>query len=421
MTQSQSPTGAFRRAFGHKLPEAWLATLRTSAETKQYPAGTILCRQGEQGDTFFVLVSGRAVAAQKREDGEDRVLNVIKEGQFFGEMALLDNTARMATVAAVTDVVVVELDETTFDRLVARVPAVATGIMRRVVQLLRETDRQAIADLKVKNAELLTAYEELKVAQAAIIEKERMEHELALAAEMQRSLLPLELPERVSAERRYQFASYLKTAREVGGDFYDVVDLDPNRAGVLLADVADKGTQAALFMAVARTLFHSEARVHDSPAAVAEAVHHTMMSVASTHETFVTAFYGVVELDSGRLTYVRAAQERPVLLRPGQPPVTLPGDGRFLGMLPDLTLESFSAELLPGDRLLIFSDGLPDAVNPAGERYGYDRLMALLANCGLHSAEALVAAVVEDVEQFSAEAAPYDDLTLLAMAVDPLI
>ena len=110
-------------------------------------------------------------------------------------------------------------------------------------------------------------------------------------------------------------------------------------------------------------MFRVSASASLSPAAVVQAVHRGLLDTAPNSMTFVTAFYGVLHRPSGLLTYVRAAQERPLLLRPGQPVVELPGDGRFLGMMPDLSLTRTSGVFASGDRLLLFSDGVPDAVN----------------------------------------------------------
>jgi sigma-B regulation protein RsbU (phosphoserine phosphatase) len=252
------------------------------------------------------------------------------------------------------------------------------------------------------------------MAQVELVEKERMEHELELAAEAQRNLLPGELPHHAS----YHFAAYQTPARLVGGDFYDVIDLDDEHVGLLLADVADKGMHAALFMAVTRTLFRREAQQTLSPSRVALAVHKGMLDIAPDHDSFVTAFYGVLHRPSGKLTYIRAAQERPLLVRQGQPATQLPGEGRFLGMIPELSLQEYSILLRPSDRLLLFSDGVPDAVNMCDEAYGNRRLVQLFTQEAHLPADDLVQAIAGGVEQWSQGAATFDDLTLLVVEVE---
>jgi phosphoserine phosphatase RsbU/P len=245
------------------------------------------------------------------------------------------------------------------------------------------------------------------------VEQERLERELELAAQVQRNLLQQDLPQFPD----YGFASYLEPARQVGGDFYDVLVIDEDHVGVLIADVADKGFHAALFMAVTRTLFLREGQHSLSPAAVALAVHKGMFEIANNDEVFLTAFYGVLHRPTGKLTYIRAAHERPLLLRPGREVMALPGGDRFLGMMPDLTLHEETVDLQPGDRLIMFSDGVPDAVNEAEEGYSNQQLAAAVAACEQKSAAEIVDYLVKDVARWQGNAAPFDDLTLLVLEV----
>ena len=201
----------------------------------------------------------------------------------------------------------------------------------------------------------------------------------------------------------------------MGGDFYDVIDIDNEHIGLLIADVADKGIHAALFMAVMRTLFYTEGRYSLSPAKVALAVHRGMLDVAPNTDVFVTAFYGVLHRPSGRLTYVRAGHEKPLYFRPGQSIDTLPGDGRFLGMLEELELSDLTFQLLPGDRLVLFSDGVPDAINNNEEFFGKERFAASLEASGSLPATDIVQRIVNDVASFCQGTAPFDDLTLLVV------
>ncbi len=407
-------TSILRRAFGEKLEESTLDTLRMAAHHRTYPSGTVFCREGERGDTFYIIVEGHLAATRRTEEGEERLLSILHPGNYFGEMALIDDAPRMATVSAATPATLLEFDHEVFDRLLMNSPAVANAFLRRVMGDMRQQDLTAIQDLHEKNVELERAYAELKAAQAELIEKERLEHELELAATAQQNLLPRQLPQHTS----YHFAAYQTPARLVGGDFYDVIDLDNEHVGLLLADVADKGLHAALIMAVTRTLFRREAKQSLSPSQVALAVHHGMLDIAPDHDSFVTAFYGVLHRPSGKLTYVRAAQERPLLVRQGHPATQLPGDGRFLGMLPELKLAEYTVRLRPNDRLLLFSDGVPDAINQRDEPYGNRRLVQALNRAAHLPANDLAQAIVNSVADWSQGASAFDDLTLLVMEVE---
>jgi serine phosphatase RsbU (regulator of sigma subunit) len=409
------PVGAstiFRNVF-RGLDEAGLEELRRVAELHTYPEQTTLIKQGDKGNTLYVIIEGRVAVTQRLEDGQERLLGIRGPREFFGELALLDETPRMASCVTLTPTKVLEVTEETFDKVLESSPAVAYAIMRHVVEMLRDNDRTSIKGLMAKNKQLQEAYEELKTAQASLVEKERMERELEIAADVQRSILPGSLPQYDG----YHFASFLKPARQVGGDLYNVIDLDHEHIGILLADVADKSVQAALFMAVTTTLFQVESKHSLSPSAVAQAVHQGLLDISPSADIFVTAFYGVLHRPSRKLTYILAGQERPLLLRNGQPVKTLSGRGRFLGMVNPLELYEYTLQLDPGDKILLYSDGAVDAENWEHQQFGYDRLVALLDENRHCTVQELVAAVAGEITTWSDHAPAFDDLTLVAFEV----
>jgi serine phosphatase RsbU (regulator of sigma subunit) len=408
--QATGRTTIFQRIFDGVDEEA-LQLLRAVAEKRTYPPGTVLCNQGAIEHVFYVVEDGRVAITQQLEDGQERLLSVRGPGEFFGELGLLDAAARMANCTTLTETTVLELTEELFDRLLATSPVIAYALIHRVLSLLRETDRRSIDELVQKNRELHEAFEGLKAAQSELVEKGRLDHELEIAANVQRTLLPASLP----CIPHYELAAYLRPARQVGGDFYDAVLLEDDHLGLLLADVADKSVQAALIMAVARTLFKVEAHRSLRPADVALAVHRGMLAVAPAADMFVTAFYGVLHGPTGRLDYVIAGHERPLLVRPGTGVHTLPGRGRFLGMLEGLALDQNAIDLLPGDKLVIFSDGVPDMVDPEGQHFGAERLQAFLERHGHLEIEKLVLRLTKELAIWCGEMAPFDDVTILAL------
>ena len=401
--------------FGDRLNQEAVDTLRQVAVRSSYPVGTVLCQQGEIEHTFYIVVNGRVAVQQALPNGQQRLLGILKEGDYFGEMGLIDDTPRIASCIALTPVTVLEVTEVVFDQLMLENSSMAYAITRHILTNIRNLDQVTIDELQQKNEALEQAYADLAAAQQRILEKERLQKEMDLAAAVQTSLLPDRLPDYPD----FGFAAYLAPARQVGGDFYDVMEIDEDHVGILIADVADKGFHSALFMAVTRTLFRQEARHALSPAAVAVAVHEGMLDIATTHDIFVTAVYGVLHRPSGRFTYVRAGHERPLLARPGQPIQTLLGGNRFLGMIPGLHLDEYTVQIEPGDRLLLFSDGATDAVNPAGEAYEQFRLEQTLEAHVTASAPALISAIVASVKEWCYTAPPFDDLTLLAVEARP--
>lgn len=397
-----------------ELDDHMLAVLRNIATLRTYPAGTPLIRQGETERTFYVLEDGWAVVVRRLEDEQEQVLAILGPRQSFGEMALLDDSPRLATVKTISEVVVLEVTVEQFRTLLQSDPDLAIHITRRVLANLRRLDQLSIQDLREKNELLRQAYQELQAAQSDLIEKERLEREMELAAEMQRSLLPATLPQYAN----FRFDSYLAPARHVGGDMFDVQSLDDEHVGLLIADVADKGAQASLLMAVTRTLFFQEAQRSLSPREVVYAVHRGLLAISGASEgygrdAFVTAFYAVLHLPSGRLDYVRAAQDRPLLLRRGQEPLSLPGGGRFLGMIEELTLPEYQIDLSPGDRLLLFSDGVTDARNEQDESFGLERLKLSFSLAVDRQDSDILPYLTHTIDRWRGKAAAFDDVTML--------
>jgi serine phosphatase RsbU (regulator of sigma subunit) len=408
----QSTTDVIQTVFDGLAP-ADLAALRAVATTRAYPPDAVLCHEGASEHIFYIVAEGAAVVYQTLADGAERVLDLRRRGEFFGEMALIDNMPRTASVRAVTHLTVIEVTEETFDQVLARSPAVALTIMRQVVGRLRRSDQMTIDELREKNEALAQAYRELQEAQPQLLERAALRRELEVAAEVQRGLLPREIPN----FEGFAFAGYNLPARQVGGDLYDVLWLDNDHVGLLMADVSDKGVHAALYMAITKTLFQTHAKRSLSPAKVAHWVHQGLLEASATDEMFVTAFYGVLECRSREVVYVRAGQERALLVRgDGTGVYALPGDGRFLGQLEGLHLDEGRVQMEPGDLLVLYSDGVPDAADPAGERYGGERLRAVVAGLRGWRPQHALEALIADVRAHVGEAAPFDDMTLLLVA-----
>lgn len=397
------------------LEENEIQAMMTVAEKRTHPTGTVLVREGRLEHTFYVIVDGMVAITRQLQDGGSRHLNSRGPGEFFGEMALIDNAPRAATVVTTMETTVLEISEHDFNQLLRRNPAVATSMLRSITATLRANDQAAIADLSRKNIELVKAYADLKAAQAEIVAKEKLERELEIAAELQRSLLPDVFP----TVEGWTFAGNNIPARTIGGDLYDVIRIDDDHVGLLMADVSDKSIHAALFMAVTRSLFLPESRRSLSPRTVALEVHRNLLEVSSADSMFVTAFYGVLTPKTGHLRYVRAGQDRPIWLHKGQAGYTeLDAQGRFLGMLDVLDLEECEVTLGRGDTLVMYSDGVPDAVNLKDEPYTLERLSKLLETHRNEPAGKICNTIFDDVFNFRDNAPAFDDITVLVARAD---
>ncbi len=261
--------------------------------------------------------------------------------------------------------------------------------------------------------QLQSKVEALEAAQESIAQKERLERELELARQVQQSMLPRTFP----SVPGLAFAAANAPARHVGGDFYDVIRLDADRVGLVIADVSDKGMPAALYMALARSLILAESRQFDSPAVVLARVNQLLRELGE-QDMFVTVFYGVLDPAGRRLTYARAGHDRPLLLRDGAA-TALGGRGMALGLFDNTLFQVSEEELLlrAGDRLVLYTDGLTDVVNPAGEMFDQRRLTALALRHAARPPADFCRALLADLAAYQDSAPQFDDMALVVAAL----
>jgi len=241
-----------------------------------------------------------------------------------------------------------------------------------------------------------------------------LDRELEVVGRMQRSLLPKRLPDRGGVS----FATFYEPARRAGGDFYDVFEMTDGSCGLLIGDVSGHGTPAAVMMAIAHTLAHAHPGPPTPPATVMSRLNRTLCDRYTTGGgTFITAFYGILSADHRRFYYSSAGHNPPRVVRArSAAPEPLADAGSLpLGIDADAIYEdSREVELQTGDTLLLYTDGIVEAMNPAGELFGYARLDRALAAAERSHADQLVGAVTDAVDTFRAGRAFLDDRTLLA-------
>ncbi len=246
--------------------------------------------------------------------------------------------------------------------------------------------------------------------QKEMVLRERLETEVQLARQIQQTFLPESLPEFSG----WELAARWKTARQVGGDFYDVFNLPNHRLGLFIADVSDKGVPAALFMALTRTLVRAAVLETDSPAEALRRVNDLL--VPDTKQgMFVTAVYAVLDMNKGELTYVNAGHNPPVWLRSDGSLESLTRTGVALGAAEGMRYQQRSISLQPGDSVLFYTDGLTEAYNAQGEFYGEARLQQALQTHPIASAQDLMDIVETSLLEFVQDMPPADDLTLLVL------
>ena len=238
-----------------------------------------------------------------------------------------------------------------------------------------------------------------------------LQNELSVANKMQQSILPTSFP----TGRGFEIFGSMKPARDVGGDFFDVLSLEDGRIGLVVADVSDKGVPAALFMMSSRTLLKGAAIGLDAPGKVLSEVNQ-LLQEENDAAMFVTVFYAAFDPKSGELAYANGGHNTPLVVHAdGSSTVIPPTGGIALGVVPDFTYEESSMTLQPGDRVVLYTDGVTEAENDHGDQFGLERLCEVFTNGAPTDARATNGAVFDAVEAFAGEAPQFDDVTCLTL------
>jgi sigma-B regulation protein RsbU (phosphoserine phosphatase) len=269
-----------------------------------------------------------------------------------------------------------------------------------------ENDLEFLATL---GNQAMTSLENARLFQEAI-EKQRMEEELRFAQNIQRDLLPKTMP----VLEGIGIAAINIPSREVGGDYFDVIPLSENLYGIAIADVAGKGAGAALLMASLqaslRALARSDFPIKDMVFRINNLIHQN-----TALDKFITFFYGLLDTEQLTFTYCNAGHNPPLRIPKSGETASLEKGGVILGMMANMPFEIDSIELYSGDRIVLYTDGVSEAVNPQGEEFGTERIETIVKRNSNSSASDLLNAILDNVTQFRGDAYQNDDMTLVLL------
>lgn len=305
------------------------------------------------------------------------------------------------------------------------VPAESTRLGRPVGVVMLCDDLQADVRVEQRDRDLqLMGY--LNQAARAFHAVGVRRQELALAGRMQASLLP-GAPPQVAG---WQIAATLRPARETSGDFYDFMSLPGGRLGLVVADVTDKGMAAALYMALCRTLLRTYAAEYPHQPDLALAAVNQRLLADTDAGLFVTLFYGILDPVAGTLTYCNAGHHPPYVFQPpagesvggdgdGADITPLAGRGIALGVVSEPRWGHSTVELPHGGLLLMYTDGVVDALSPEGERFGVEQMLDVACSLADRPAGEVQARLVAELQQFMGHEPQFDDVTLVAVRREP--
>jgi sigma-B regulation protein RsbU (phosphoserine phosphatase) len=393
------------------LPDVVLAQLASALEEVAVKAGQVIFEKGDLGTAMYIVAEG-----QMRVHEDDLFLNHLSKGDVFGEMAALDSDVRSASVTAEVDSVLLRLDG-----------ALLYNLMSDRIEMVRAIIHGLCQHLRNRVQDLSDGFQY----------QQTLERELEIGRQIQASFLPEELPQPPG----WQIAAYLKPAREVAGDFYDVFTLSQEtKLAVIIGDVCDKGVGSALFMTLFRSLLRAMANLNSSTgridlspvgsdpdrpgsvlassvARLKNAVVQTNNYVAHTHSRavrFTTLFFGLIDPASGAMVYINGGHEPPIILGPAGVKARLQPTGPVVGIFPELDYEIRETLLEPGDTLFLYTDGVTDIQDSAGEFFGEARLLSLLVQ-PVSSADDLLNHIESNLLAHMGAASQFDDITMLAV------
>lgn len=297
-------------------------------------------------------------------------------------------------------------------------PLLDSGNCVGVIEFLNPIGRDSFTDRDVRLVEYfswLVAASLVKIrSHEAALQHARVQREVDLAKDMQAGMLPTTFPSRSKYPGIDLFAS-LDPAYEVSGDLYDFFELPDGRLCFLVGDVADKGVAAGLFMAVTRTLIRAIASEQGmDPVRILETVNRTLVP-DNTAMLFITIILGFLNTDTGEIVYAQGGHNPPLLLRKSVAPEYEPPGGQPVGVFDPADFGKRTLQLDPGDALLIYTDGVTEAMNINHEVFGEDRFADLFNDHNFSDARKITSCVIDAVHDFVGKADQSDDITIMTI------
>ena len=348
-------------------------------------SGEVIFREGEVGDGVYVVVEGSLTL----ETNQVKVLQ-LKRGEWVGELALIDEAPRSASAIAETDALLLKWTREDFMKALKGNSEVVHGILKTLSRKIRQ---------------------DLALHVAATVRHERWRQDIQRAHEIQMAMLP----EGNLSRDEIAISGYCHPAEDVGGDYYDYLPLEGNQLSLILADVMGHGFYAGLLVAMVKSCLHTQTRTDASPAAVMEAMNRTVFSSVQSG-LLMTCCYLVFDFQKQTLNYTNAGHPFPYhYCRATDRMERLDSTDLLLGIpgFQDVHFTTLEMSMEPGDLLVLYSDGIPEAANSDEEEFGEERMAEILLENKDKSAEEIKDSVLDAVTRHCHGMAQADDITLV--------
>ncbi|HTZ68206.1 MAG TPA: SpoIIE family protein phosphatase [Roseiarcus sp.] len=432
MNDSPELRAAIRAASAFRdLSDDNLALLIKAAELETFDSGAILMVQGEPSDYAMLILAGEVTISADSARGAVPI-STLTAPSLVGELGSLAQLPRSATARARTPVTALRFGRAALVEVACATPSLLIDVIARMGDRMRkfngaislytealgalerhELDPALLEELRNPIPGLAEFGETFgRMAEHIILHRQR-DDEMASAAVIQRALLPR--VREFAAESGLDIWATMTPARDVGGDFFDLVRLGDGRVALGVGDVCGKGVPAALFMGITRTLIRINLReAPDLPEAILRANAYLVNNNAG--EFFATLVYAAYDPRSGEVEYCSCGHLSPLIRRAGGSVEPLPGGGLPVGLFEPMKMMAGQAQMRPGDLFFLYTDGVTEAEDPEARQFGEDRLESLLAKKG-HGDRAnhWIARIEAAVREFARGRAQFDDITCLAL------
>ncbi len=368
-----------------KLPTDIVSDLASRMREVRASAGEVIFSEGELGDAAYFIVEGSLFV---EKDGI-RIVEMLT-GDCVGEFALIDEGPRSATAIAKTDVLLLEWRHAEFERALTLGSSVAKGIFQYLISKLRR---------------------DVALQVSAGLERERWQQDLKRAHEIQMAMLP----QGDLLIEHAEISGYCMPAADVGGDYHDYVELGPDATGVILADVTGHGFYAGLLVAMAKSCLHTQAKIDASPGAVMAAMNWTVFHSVQTG-LLMSGCYVRLEHKTRTLSYTNAGHPFPFLYhRASDRMDRLESTDLILGIpgFEDMAFSARERQWEPGDILVLFSDGIHEALSADDEEFGEERLERVILEAKDEEPREVRDRILRAVAEHSRGVAPADDVTVV--------
>ena len=348
-----------------------------------------LCTMEDLGDGMFLVVTLPSEEVYANRDAQ------IHESA-FADILLF------SVIYALISILLQQIVVNSLDMVNVSLGKITGGDLNEVVNVRSASEFASLSDDINRTVDVLKGY-----IDAA---EKRIEQELELARAIQDSALPKNF---VFPREDFELFATMDPAKEVGGDFYDFFFTDQHKLALVIADVSGKGIPAALFMMRAKTAIRGLAEAGREPEEILYRANNVLCE-GNDAEMFVTVWLGIIDLNTGVMKCANAGHEYPTLMRKGEAfELMKDKHGFVLAGMEGVRFKSYEVTLAPGDRLFVYTDGVPEAINDAVEQYGTDRLLLTLNAVKEKTLKQVLPAVRQDIEEFASGAEQFDDITML--------